>query len=82
LLPIAHGGEDRSEALGEGGARIYQKDAEDTGERFNNGAATGEEDGGMTKPNAHWGASPDDFLGEEGIRASAKAAVATRVVAW
>jgi hypothetical protein len=74
LLPIAHGGE--------GGARIYQEDAEDTGERFNDGAATGEEDGDMTKPNARWGASLDDFLGEEGIHASANAAVASRVVAW
>jgi len=36
----------------------------------------------MTKTNPHWGTSLDVFLGEEGIRESAKTEAVTRVVAW
>ena len=36
----------------------------------------------MTKDNPHWGTTLDEFLGEEGIRETAKAAAITRVVAW
>jgi hypothetical protein len=36
----------------------------------------------MTKKNAHWGTSLDEFLSEEGIREAAKTEALTRVVAW
>jgi DNA-binding phage protein len=36
----------------------------------------------MTKKNAHWGTTLDQFLSEDGIREAAKAAAVTRVVAW
>ncbi len=36
----------------------------------------------MSKTNPHWGASVDAFLGEEGIRETAKTEAVTRVVAW
>jgi antitoxin HicB len=36
----------------------------------------------MTKKNPHWGTTLDEFLAEDGIRESAKAAALTRVFAW
>lgn len=36
----------------------------------------------MTRKNPHWGTTLDQFLGEEGIRESARAEAVTRVVAW
>jgi antitoxin HicB len=36
----------------------------------------------MTKKNPHWGTTLDEFLAEDGIRESAKAAALTRVRAW
>jgi antitoxin HicB len=36
----------------------------------------------MTKKNPHWGTTLDEFLAEDGIRESAKAAALTRVLAW
>jgi len=36
----------------------------------------------MSKTNPHWGTSVDAFLGEEGIRETAKTEAVTRVVAW
>ena len=34
------------------------------------------------RKNPHWGSTLEDFLDEEGIRETAKAEAATRVVAW
>ena len=34
------------------------------------------------KKNSHWGTTLDEFLGEEGIRETAKTEALTRVVAW
>jgi antitoxin HicB len=36
----------------------------------------------MTKKNPHWGTTLDTFLGEDGIRETAKTEAVTRVVAW
>jgi antitoxin HicB len=36
----------------------------------------------MTKKNPHWGTTLGEFLAEDGIRESAKAAALTRVLAW
>ena len=37
---------------------------------------------GTKRKNPHWGSRLENFLDEEGIRESAKAAAITRVVAW
>ena len=36
----------------------------------------------MSKKNPHWGTTLDEFLGEGGIRETAKVEALTRVVAW
>jgi antitoxin HicB len=35
-----------------------------------------------SKKNPHWGSTLDEFLDEEGVRESAKAEAATRVIVW
>jgi hypothetical protein len=39
-------------------------------------------DAGVTKKNAHWRTTLDEFLAEDGIQEAAKAEALTRVVAW
>ena len=66
-------------------SRFHQEDAQDAGRRYRVGPAANEGDDhmkGTKRKNPHWGSRLENFLDEEGIRESAKAAAITRVVAW
>jgi hypothetical protein len=61
---------------------LYKEDKKDTARYFGFSATTNERDAAMTKTNASWGTTLDEFLDEGEIREAVHTEAITRVIAW
>jgi len=61
---------------------VYKENREDALGKYGACAQADAGDEDMREQNPHWGTSLDAFLGEQGIRETARTEAATRVVAW